>query len=187
MHPSAMDFLHAAILEQDVSGKRILEVGSFDVNGSPRSVIDQFGPAEYIGVDMRMGPGVDVVCNAADLLGAFEPESFDMVISTEMMEHAEDWRAAIYNIKALCKPGGIVIITARGPGFQYHPEETAEGFYGDYWRFKVTDMEQIFADFDIINCHRDPTPGVLFKGRKPMLETYGQVDLSKIEVDRIIG
>jgi len=91
------------IRKEDVEGKRVIEVGSFDVNGSLRPIIEAYSPGEYTGVDIMAGPGVDILCDAAHLIEKFGPESFDAVISTEMIEHVRDWKTAIHNLKGVCK------------------------------------------------------------------------------------
>ena len=178
MHGSVMRWVQAVMKPEEIAGKRVIEVGSYDVNGTSRSVLAQFGPSEWIGADMREGPNVDLVCDVKELVPVFPAGSFDVVISTEMLEHCEDWRLAVYNLKALPKPGGLLLVTARGPGMVYHPEE---GNYGDYWRFTLEDVARIFADFRIEDLRGDPElPGFLLKCWKPEL-------LSSIEVEAIHG
>ena len=92
MHNSVMDFLKAHLSTEEISGKRVAEIGSQDVNGTPRPVVIPMKPSGYIGVDYAPGPGVDVVANALALTEKFGEASFDVVISTEMLEHHEDWR-----------------------------------------------------------------------------------------------
>lgn len=50
---ACLDFGAAAIGEGDIQGKRVLEVGSRDVNGTLRSITASFRPAEYVGVDIE--------------------------------------------------------------------------------------------------------------------------------------
>lgn len=59
------------LTSEEIIGKRIIEIGSYDVNGSLRSIIESRDPAEYIGVDIQKGRGVDVVCNAEDIINKF--------------------------------------------------------------------------------------------------------------------
>jgi hypothetical protein len=61
---SCIDFGIRNVCRADIEGKRVLELGSYIVNGSLRDIILKFGPKEYIGVDIVPGPGVDVVCGA---------------------------------------------------------------------------------------------------------------------------
>ncbi len=100
-------------------GINILEVGSLDVNGSVRFMFSDIS-SSYLGVDILDGLGVDMVINVADLTKHFEKESFDLVVSTEMLEHCFDWRNAIYQILMVLKKDGILILTTRSPGFELH-------------------------------------------------------------------
>src|SRR3990172_4472394 len=115
-HESVLSFGQTLITRDDVLGKAVIEVGSFDVNGSLRSHVTNLLPLYYIGVDMREGPGVDLVCDATRLVEQFSFR-FDLLISTEMLEHVIDWKTAISNMKRVLCPGGKVILTTRSPGF----------------------------------------------------------------------
>jgi SAM-dependent methyltransferase len=95
---------------QDVAGKRVLEIGSFDVNGTTRKCIEFWQPAEYVGVDIQEGPGVDLVCDAEKLMDIFSEESFDVVFSTELLEHVLNPKTVISNMKRLCKRNGAILL-----------------------------------------------------------------------------
>jgi len=161
-----------------LNGKRVVEVGSMNVNGSLRGHVEALGPSKYVGVDFVAGNSVDVVCDANDLAKRFGKESFDVVISTEMLEHAEDWRAAIAAMKRVLVPGGLIVLTARGPGFPLH------GFPHDWNRFTPDDIRRIFADFQIDALEADPEfSGVLLRARKPLKwRRKTSVDLASINV-----
>ncbi len=149
------------LTREEIENKRILEVGSFDVNGSLRLLIEAYKPAEYIGADIAAGPGVDVICDVTRLAEKFGEKSFDMVVATELIEHVKDWRRAIHNIKVVCKPNGVILITTRSPGFVYH------GYPYDFWRYELKDMQWIFQDCRIENLESDPAKGVFIKCVKP--------------------
>jgi len=143
----------------DVLQKSILEVGARGVGLKP--LIVSWRPKEYIGVDIRAGPNVDSVVPAAHLVERFGPDRFDLVISTEMLEHIADWRTAIRNMKQVCRPGGLILITTRSPGYRLH------GAPDDYWRFTPEDMRTIFSDSEILAVESDPQdPGVFVLARK---------------------
>jgi len=164
----------------EVEGKKIIEVGSYDLNGSLRPIIKDCKPAEYIGVDREEGPGVDKVCKVEDIINEFGKESFDVVIATELLEHIYDWRKAISNLKNVCRTGGIILITTRSFGFAYH----AHPF--DFWRYEINDMKEIFSDFKILNLQTDPQdPGVFLKARKP--SHFNEKDLSSYKLYSIIA
>ena len=170
MHPSAMAFAVSATDPEDVAFKRVLEVGSMNVNGSVRSHVEARGPAVYVGTDMRDGPGVDLVIAAGDLPAYLAwpggDSGFDIVISTEMLEHAADWQAAVRGMIGALAPGGVLVLTTRSEGFPYHPHPE------DHWRFSVEAMGQVVksAGLDVERLEADPdpaSPGVFVKARKP--------------------
>lgn len=146
----------------DIKGKRVIEVGSYNVNGSLRPLVNALGPSDYVGVDIMEGPGVDVICDAVDLSNLFAAGSFDFIISTEMIEHVKDWRAIIHNLKNLCRAGGGILVTTRSRGFFYH------GYPDDYWRYEIDDLKIIFQDFVIENIEKDPQFGVMIIAKKPL-------------------
>jgi len=138
-----------------------------------------WGVERYVGLDISKGPGVDVVGSADSMTNMFGEDSFDIVISTEVVEHIKDWRSAISNIKRVCKPGGTVLLTTRSKGYAYH------GYPSDFWRYEPEDMEKIFSDFEILSLERDTeAPGVFIKARKP--DKFVETDLSNFELYSIL-
>jgi SAM-dependent methyltransferase len=161
--PWDLETVKGALTPADVRGKRVLEVGSLDVNGSVRGDITRLGPAEYVGIDIRPGPGVDVLCDAGDLVARFGENAFDVVVSTELLEHAEDWRRVISNIKRVTRPDGVMIVSTRSYGVDFHRRPF------DWWRYEKEDFETIFSDVRVEHLWLDPTdPGLLLKARKPI-------------------
>lgn len=165
--------------KEEIEGKKVIEVGAYDLNGSLRPVIEKYQPAEYIGVDIEVGPGVDQICRAEDLALKFGPDSFDLVVSNELLEHVLDWRAAISNLKKICRPGGIILITTRSIGFPFH------AYPHDYWRYEPEDVEKIFSDCEILALARDPeAPGIFLKAKKSL--GFAEKDLKDLELFSII-
>jgi len=178
-HSSCIIFGAVNLKKEEIAGKRVIELGACEVNGSLRPLIESYGPAEYVGVDIVAGPGVDVVCPAEKVLEKFGPASFDIVITTEMLEHVRDWRTAISNIKNICRPNGIILITTRSIGFIYHAHPH------DFWRYETSDLERIFADCQIEKLESDKMdPGVFLKARKPA--DFIETDLRPISLFSII-
>lgn len=133
-----LDFGRENVKVEDVKGKAVIEVGSYDVNGSYRSIVQPLEPDSYIGVDIEKGPGVDQLCDACNLVQHFGMEKFDLLISTEVMEHVNDWRKVISNFKHVLKPNGVLLLTTRSRGFPYH------GYPCDFWRYEIEDFQSIF-------------------------------------------
>jgi SAM-dependent methyltransferase len=104
-----IEFFINNIKIKEFNEKRILEVGSKYVNGSVRPLIEKFvHPKEYIGVDVEPGKYVDIILPAEKLVEHFGEEAFDIVISTELLEHVKDWRLVIINMKRVLKCGGYI-------------------------------------------------------------------------------
>lgn len=172
---SCHNFISNALSPKYVTGKRVLEVGACNVNGSPREFIEAMSPAEYVGVDVHEGLGVDRVCRAENLLRLFQKESFDLVISTEMLEHILDWRKVVSNMKAVLQSEGRLLVTTRSEGFPYH------GYPYDFWRYSAADMQIIFSDMDEVSVEEDKeSPGIFMFGKKPV--EFIEVDLSKMRL-----
>jgi hypothetical protein len=60
----------------NLEGIKILDVGSYDVNGTMKPIFER---AQYVGLDMEAGPNVDVVGVSHNI--PFGKDEFDVVIS----------------------------------------------------------------------------------------------------------
>jgi SAM-dependent methyltransferase len=166
VHPSAYKFATTALDPGEVTGKTVIEAGAQDVNGSARASVEAYGPAAYLATDMYPGNGVDVVCAAQDLPARFGDATADVVISTEMLEHAEDWQGAMAGMLTVLRPGGVLVLTTRSEGFPPH------GYPDDWWRFSPAAMEAILkaAGLEDIQVQPDPdpaSPGVFARAVRP--------------------
>ena len=153
MHDSVMTWVRQQV--DGLTSASTLEVGSLDVNGSVRS----FFTGEYVGIDMRAGPGVDIV-GTGDRL-PFDDASFDVVVSTEMLEHDRSFWLSMAEMGRVLRHGGHLILTTRGNGFGEHNEPS------DYFRFMPSSM---FVLLELATCNAvvtelDPeVPGIFVHG-----------------------
>ena len=163
-----------------VAGCRVLDVGACDFNGSIRPLLESYGPAEYLGIDVLAGPCVDRVMDANDLVSEFGEESFDIVIAMEMLEHSPEWQHSVRAMKGVCKRGGLLVVTAPSHGYPYH------GYPDDYWRYDLDDFRAIFSDCEIICLEHDPSgPGSQICVRKP--QDFQEVDLIPIQLHSMVA
>lgn len=130
------------------AGVRALDCGSFDVNGSLKTL---FVDSEYIGVDMRAGRNVNVVSKVHDLGFAFAPGSFQTVVSAEMLEHDEHWRESLLTMLRLLLPGGLLALSMAGTGRPEHGTASVPddgevwGTTPDYYRpLDAADLRSVF-------------------------------------------
>jgi hypothetical protein len=161
MHRSVMDWAVTVLTPELVRDKDVLEVGSLDMNGSLRPAVTRLGPASYHGIDIRPGPGVDQVLPAEML----HLDCADLLISTEMLEHAQHWSTDLDGMVRALRPGGVILLTCRGPGYPRHEAP------GDWWRFTPELLADVLAgwhNLQLLQLLPDPeAPGVFALARRP--------------------
>ena len=155
-------------------GRRVLEVGSLDINGSVRNFFEN---CDYTGIDVAEGKGVDVVCQGQEYTS---DDPFQTVISCECMEHNPYWKETLHNMYRLLSPGGCMIMTCAGVGRAEHgttrtsiadsPLTISIGW--DYYRnISVRDLATVFdieSDFTWWEMKSNPMSNDLyFIGFKP--------------------
>ena len=94
---------------------KVLEIGSYDVNGSIRGLFEN---TDYTGVDMTDGPGVDMVGSGHTI--NFIDESFDILISCECFEHNPYWVETFLNMHRMTKKNGLVVVSCASRGRLEH-------------------------------------------------------------------
>ncbi|MFT7471636.1 MAG: SAM-dependent methyltransferase [Kiritimatiellia bacterium] len=139
MRKSIRRFAELVARTWDLPGP-IYEFGSYQVEGQEKmlDLRPLFPDKEYIGCDMREGPGVNKVLNlhAIDL----PDNSVATVLSFDTLEHVEDPRLAMQEIHRVLQPGGVVVITSV-MDFPIHE------FPYDYWRFTPEAFKSILKPF----------------------------------------
>jgi len=112
MHAAAHDWVFQSFhnWRQDKENLDVLDIGSLNINGSARDVIQQFSKT-YHGIDMQSGPGVDEVIDASVYI---KPNSFDVIVCCEVFEHTPVWQNIIYNASESLREGGLFIATMGG-------------------------------------------------------------------------
>jgi SAM-dependent methyltransferase len=112
------------IAPRGYTGKAILEIGSYDVNGSIRPF---FSESIYVGVDLTEGPGVDIVCEGHKV--ADPDETYDLTISCECFEHNPRWLETFLNMYRMTKSGGVLVFTCATRGrFEHGTARTTSLF-----------------------------------------------------------
>lgn len=133
--------------------KNILEIGSRQEKNQQNlaNLRGLFSKANYLGVDMRKGPGVDRVTNAEKL--PFKNEQFDLVICLETLEHAKrPWLVAGEIERVLAKSGTALVSSQQNFPLHLHPSDffryTPYGLASLFGQFKDTLVFSISPPFD---------------------------------------
>lgn len=131
MHHSAYvnaEKFYKEYCQENIESKKILDVGSYDVNGSLRPI---FEAGEYVGLDIEPGPNVDVVGNSNDI--PFKDQFFDITLSSSQFEHDDMFWLTFLEMCRVTKPGGYIYIQAPSNGpYHAHPVDNWR-FYIDSW------------------------------------------------------
>jgi SAM-dependent methyltransferase len=150
VHDSSLDrmsrFIDEFLAAHRGRALRVLDVGSFDVNGSYRSLFDD--PSwTYIGLDMCAGPGVDLVVQQPFRWGHVPSSSFDLVISGQAFEHIEFPWVTILEVERVLRAGGLccLVVPSSGPEHRY-PR--------DCWRFYPDGLVALahWGDLDVVRA-----------------------------------
>ena len=96
----------------NVVNQRVLEIGSYDVNGTIRKIIGRC--RAYVGADLAHGPGVDVARSGHEL--DLPDGSFDVVLSCECFEHNPFWKETFRNMVRMTAQDGYVVVTCGSTG-----------------------------------------------------------------------
>jgi SAM-dependent methyltransferase len=126
-------------LRAEAAGLAGRQVRILDVGCGPKPYFPFFEDvaSEYVGVDVVENP-------AAELRGAVEAlpvedASFDLVLCTQVLEHADDPAKAVAELRRVTRPGGRVLASTHGVQV-YHPSPV------DYWRWTHAGLQRLFAE-----------------------------------------
>lgn len=153
MHKSSYQHMQRLVSTHLAPGSalKVVDIGSFDVNGSYRTLFTEPG-WQYTGVDLEAGPGVDVVLDSPYRL-PFAAGSVDVVVSGQAFEHIEHFWMTWLEMQRVLRPGGLVFLIApsRGPEHRY-PQ--------DCWRFYPDGYRALakLGDFELVEVHTDWAP-----------------------------
>ncbi len=111
------------------SDARVLEVGSY---GKP-SYGSYF--QHRTGIDIKPGPGVDIVASVYDL--PFQDGEFDVVLCMSVLEHLKEPARAITEMRRCLKAGGRIIVSVP---FLFPIHDAP----GDFWRFTKYGLQELF-------------------------------------------
>lgn len=149
MHQEIEDFVQKvkSIYPNAFYKKNVLEVGSWNVNGSVRQF---FSECDYVGIDIHEGNDVDVIIRASEFSVSKE-RKFDVVISCEMLEHDWEWKQSLESMYDNLKSGGLLLITCAAPnrpehGTNEHTPEDSPSTTSYYRNISIEDFKSVLSE-----------------------------------------
>lgn len=120
----------------------VYEFGSYQVDGQVEyaDLRSLFADKEYVGCDMRPGPGVDRVEDVSAM--SLADEVAGTVLCIETFEHVFEVRRAFDEVFRVVKPGGLFVITSP-LNFRIH------GYPDDYWRMTPNCLRRMMAPYAV--------------------------------------
>ena len=118
----------------------IVEFGSMQVEaGQPNDLRRLFAGRDFIGTDMRAGPGVDRV---EDLRGlTFGDGEVGTALCLDTLEHCADPAGACRELHRVVGGGGLCVVSS----VMFFP---VHGYPQDYWRFTPEGLRVLLEPFD---------------------------------------
>jgi len=150
----------------------VYEFGAYQVAEAPENcdIRPLLRQHQYVGCDMRAGPGVDKVLDLHRI--ALPDNSVGTVFLMDTLEHVEYPHQAMSEIHRILKPDGMVIMSSVLDFFIHATPN-------DFWRFTPDGFRSLLKHFA---CHhvgyygREVFPhtlvGIGFKGSAPVLDHY---------------
>lgn len=156
MHPSSLLrmqwFVESYANKLPLEKAKVLDVGSYDVNGSYRDLFDE-DRYEYTGLDMEEGPNVDIILKNPYDWTAIQSDSYDIVISGQAFEHIEFFWKTMEEMTRVLKKDGLLCLIAPN-GFDEHR------FPVDCYRFFTDGMIALarYVGIEPLHAHTNCAP-----------------------------
>lgn len=99
---------------------------------------------EYLGADIDWNPHADIYIKNQRVES--EDAQFDALVSTQVLEHVDDYQAYLKEANRLLKDHGILLLTTHGY-WMYHPDPT------DFWRWTSAGLKKIVSEqgFEVVD------------------------------------
>lgn len=133
------------------TNKRVLDIACGEGYGS--HLMARWGAAEVVGADVSpealqsanahfSSERISFVQSEGEtLLDKFEPQSFDLIVSFETIEHVSDPVKFLSNLKTLVKPGGFIAISCPNDWWYFPTDEEKNPFHLRKYHFDDFKLE----------------------------------------------
>ncbi len=118
-----LQVIFQGLLTEDIKGKLLLDAGS-GTGWFSREAVLRGAKVTSLDVGENILSQVAKKCDSERVVGSildipFEDGHFDVVISTEVIEHTTDPRKAIYEMSRVLKKGGILVFTVPNKAWHF--------------------------------------------------------------------
>lgn len=145
---------------------KVLDIGALDINGNNRGL---FTDSDYTGLDIVEGKNVDVVSVGHEYNAPMG--SFDVILSTNALEHDIHYPKTLNHMVHLLRSGGFMFFTVpykiRVHGTRKHnpkdsPTSQQGGEWADYFKIltpqdirDVLDLDGLFSKYELTHYEID--------------------------------
>lgn len=166
MHVEVTEWLSGAV-EVEWDGARVYEVGSADWNGRASDFVPRTWDS-WTGIDIVAAPNVSIVADAVAVLPFLVP--CDVIVSTEVFEHAANWCEIVGAMCGALRSGGWFVATCAGTGRPVHSADGAPTLRDGehYANVSLDELVTCCASFgvDMVRGEEGPPCDTRFIGRK---------------------
>lgn len=141
MHKASYETMERIIHGMTGNALNVLDVGSLNVNGTYRPIIEERG-WRYTGLDVVPGNNVDIVALPFDY--PIDDDAYDVVISGSAMEHVTAIWLWVPELVRVLKPGGTLVIYT-------HHAMIEHRYPVDCWRIMRDGMAFLFDSANLVN------------------------------------
>lgn len=158
MHISSLQHVERLVRAHlaDRAALEVIDIGSYDVNGSYKQFFAGRPGWHYRGVDLTTGPNVDVVLQSPYRL-PFASHSVDVVVSGQAFEHVEYFWLTWLEMARVLRPGGLIFLLAPSRGPEHRYPQDCWRFYPDAYRalakYAALELLEVSTDWE---PHADP-------------------------------
>jgi len=126
---------HVADFTGTLTGRELLL--DYGCGAMPYRPLFEGRVAGYVGADLKGNPEAELVLDPDGTVPA-QSGSFDVVLSSQVLEHVEDPMAYLAEAMRLLRPGGVLVLSTHG-SWRYHPHPE------DYWRWTASGLRKILC------------------------------------------